>query len=95
MKVYVDELPESCCDCPCDDDSLGCYFGLDSELHKRAEWCPLQTISEHDKQVRKEVVQEIREQLNFWYDGYEEEYSIHKECLEDILKEAENSCKKS
>lgn len=65
MKVYVDELPKSCGKCPCID------FGhcnlteknIVDEIFddKRPKNCPLQSLTEHDKQIRKEVVQEIRE----------------------------------
>lgn len=67
MKVYVDELPKSCDDC-----EFGYFYDcqyctLRPDLMRKDEWCekekdcPLQTISNHDKQVRKEVCEEIRE----------------------------------
>lgn len=68
MKVYVDELPKSCAFCPCYDCELGCCdisdvdlyiyenFNRYKQIHKD---CPLQTISDHDKQVRKQVCSEI------------------------------------
>ena len=66
MKVYVDELPKDCIDCPCESEyycnllkeDIGCCKW--GEIHKN---CPLQSISDHDKQVRKEVVEEIKERL--------------------------------
>lgn len=66
MKVYVDELPKDCIGCPCESEyycnllkeDIGCCKW--GEIHKN---CPLQTISDHDKQVRKEVVEEIKERL--------------------------------
>ena len=66
MKVYVDELPKDCIGCPCESEyycnllkeDIGCCKW--GEIHKN---CPLQSISDHDKQVRKEVVEEIKERL--------------------------------
>ena len=66
MKVYVDELPKDCIGCPCESEyycnllkeDIGCCKW--GEIHKN---CPLQTISNHDKQARKEVVEEIKERL--------------------------------
>ena len=59
MKIYVDELPKSCEKCPFHDKRYGIcdisgsrveYFGCHS----------LTPLSEHDKQVRKEMCEEIR-----------------------------------
>ena len=66
MKVYVDELPKDCIGCPCESEyycnllkeDIGCCKW--GEIHKN---CPLQSISDHDKQVRKEVIEEIKENL--------------------------------
>ena len=66
MKVYVDELPKDCIDCPCEceyycnllNEDVGCCkYG---EIHKD---CPLQSLSDHDKQLRNGVVEEIKERL--------------------------------
>ena len=53
MKVYVDELPKDCIDCPCEseyycnllNEDVGCCKW--GEIHKN---CPLHSISEQDKQ---------------------------------------------
>lgn len=66
MKVYVDELPKDCIDCPCEseyycnllNEDVGCCEW--GEIHKN---CPLQSLSDHDNQVRKEVVEDIKERL--------------------------------
>ncbi len=66
MKVYVDELPKDCIGCPCESEyycnllkeDIGCCKW--GEIHKN---CPLQSIAKHDKQVRKEVIDEIKENL--------------------------------
>ena len=71
MKVYVDELPKRCLECGfCCKDVLGywCQGREDVEavfiademcVEQRLMCCPLQSISNHDKQVRKEVCGEI------------------------------------
>lgn len=61
MTIYIDKLPEDCLDCPCENEDycdllnegIGCKFG---EKHKD---CPLKTIAEHDKQVKKELLDKL------------------------------------
>ena len=68
MKVYVDELPKSCEECPlrsymCDAYWCSVYEGdtiLFADEVKEANLCPLQPLTDHDKQVRKEVLEEIK-----------------------------------
>lgn len=63
MKVYVDELPKDCIDCPCEseyycnllNEDVGCLEW--GEIHKG---CPLKTLTDYTKQVRKEACEEIR-----------------------------------
>lgn len=73
MKVYVDELPKKCSDCPCfnweeqeclasEEDNLWIRNKIDA-YRFRHDKCPLQSIAEHDKQVRKEVVKEIKKEV--------------------------------
>ena len=67
MKVYVDELPKSCWECIFADNQKG-YCDLQEtrilrQFTKRDIGCPLQSLAEHDKQVRKEVYEEIREEF--------------------------------
>ena len=67
MKVYVDELPKSCDDC-----EFGYFYDcqyctLRPDLMRKDEWCekekhcPLQSLADYTKQVRKEVCEKIRE----------------------------------
>ena len=66
MKVYVDELPKDCIGWPCESEyycnllkeDIGCCKW--GEIHKN---CPLILLSDYDKHVRKEVVEEIKERL--------------------------------
>lgn len=69
MKLYVDELPNSCERCPFHDRKYGIcdisglrveYFGCHS----------LTPLSDYDKQVRNEVCEEIRKKADIKY--YEE-----------------------
>ena len=105
MKVYVDELPKSCIECPfCQDIKVNA--GMDRLLFCKANKCKaiknieksfdkcivkneFQSLADHDKQVRKEVVQEIRQKAvhsNFGYMGKTEKgyYDIYAGILEDI-----------
>ena len=66
MKVYVEKLPKDCIDCPCEseyycnllNEDVGCCEW--GEIHKN---CPLQSLADYTKQVRKEVCEEIRKTL--------------------------------
>lgn len=66
MKVYVDELPKECFECPCFRNDIefpcGLSDGTDDYFLDEIDGgnCPLQTIADHDKQVRKQVCDEIR-----------------------------------
>lgn len=73
MKVYVDEMPKRCSDCPCFQDDIEWNCGIDDgtnyyfldEIDGGA--CPLHSLTDHDQQVRvderRKVVEEIRPQL--------------------------------
>ncbi len=104
MKVYVDELPESCEECPmCRSGKLKlqrkgryveaeqCVFGqykyqtIDDEI----DTCPLQSLADYTKQVRKEVCEEIRnkiEQAKLIYEWKGEETTI-EEILDQLQGE--------
>ena len=81
MKIYVDELPKACFLCPCCEywDKPNQYICqvLNNKCRKceivdhtkRNKNCPLKTLTDYTKQVRKEVVQEIGEQLGLRFDG--------------------------
>lgn len=66
MRIYVDELPKDCIDCPCEseyycnllNEDVGCCKW--GEIHKN---CPLHSLADYTKQVRKEVCEEIRKTL--------------------------------
>ena len=73
MKVYIDELPKDCIGCPCEseyycnllNEDIGCLKW--GEVHKN---CPLQSISEYARQVRKEVVGELIVYIRSLFNSY-------------------------
>lgn len=103
MKVYVDSVP-FCDNCPCRDeyfckliekDVFDEFYSIDDEngIHKE---CPIKHISDHTKQVRKEVLGELVNMLGdraeliqtaenestFMFDTYDLTM-----CVEEILGE--------
>lgn len=103
MKVYVDELPKNCEMCPlriyeCDSHWCACYEGstiLFASEVKEANLCPLQPLADHDKQIRKQVCDEIAKSIkdikNKIFDRYpegavlSEYYSQRLRCYDEIL----------
>lgn len=101
MKVYVDELPKSCLECKFayktkrqQTNKNGSYMEdcmmcvpLGEAVIERHNICPLQTFAEHDKQVRKAVLDIIDEKFNCC--GYVEEKfdDIKKYVLDQIQGE--------
>ena len=74
MEYFVDEMPRDCASCK--HYHMNCADGyscskLRKEIHPnfsegigyRHQDCPLQSLADHDKQLRKEVVEEIKERL--------------------------------
>lgn len=65
MTIYVNELPKSCGDCVFCKQTEYCYYC--DKLHTKLDYidkdkdCPLQSLTDYTKQVRKEVVQEIKD----------------------------------
>lgn len=76
MKIYVDELPKECFDCPCFRDDIEICCGLDDgikDYHNFVEdsTCPLQTTQSLKQQVREEVVEEIKKIADSIFARYE------------------------
>ena len=94
MEYFVDEMPRDCASCK--HYHMNCADGyscskLRKEIHPnfsegigyRHQDCPLQSLADYTKQVRKEVCEEIRnkiEQAKLIYEWKGEETTI-----EDIL----------
>ena len=75
MEYFVDEMPRDCASCK--HYHMNCADGyscskLRKEIHPnfsegigyRYQDCPLQSLADHDKQLREEVVDEIKEKFN-------------------------------
>ena len=64
-KVYVDELPKNCYECPCfkNDLELPCGLSDGTEDYFKDEidggCCPLQSLKTHDREFVKEVCEKI------------------------------------
>ena len=93
MKVYVSKLPKDCIDCPCEseyhcnllNEDVGCLEW--GEIHKN---CPLQSLADYTKQVRKEVCEKIR---TFAYDTFKEFGYFDETDLEHILDQIQGEIK--
>lgn len=79
MKVYVDELPKSCSVCACgvEDEMCCCWcMAFEDDFHhyihsedfetKRLPSCPLHSLTDYTKQVRKEVREEIKSKIVYY-----------------------------
>lgn len=93
MKVYVDELPETCWKCPC-------FIGitcrckllheyLDECGERVPEQCPLQSLSDYTKQVRKEAIEKLKIESPYCHINCEDYYKVYPEILEKIIGEAD------
>lgn len=98
MKVYIDKLPKDCIDCPCEseyycnllNEDIGCCEW--GEIHKN---CPLQSLADYTKQVRKDVCDEIIKSIHYYpislldidKEPRIKTLGISKEVLDTILKE--------
>lgn len=90
MKVYVDELPNSCASCKfCTSDyycklMLKDIFDYDKPINRQGRYskCRLKTLSDYTKQVKNEVCEEIR---TFAYDTFKEFGCFDETDLEHIL----------
>ena len=64
MKVYVDELPKDCWDCPMHDGENGWCKMLVYYTDYIPKECPLHSLADHTKQVRKEVCEQIKAEFD-------------------------------
>lgn len=62
MKIYVDEIPKDCeeCELNC---GICCGATMNDISEENKKYCPLKSLAEHDKQVRKEVCEDIRKEF--------------------------------
>ncbi|MBQ8443761.1 MAG: hypothetical protein IJX25_00195 [Clostridia bacterium] len=75
MKVYVDEMPKDCLDCPCISECYYCNL-----LHDTVDFdgvprnCPLQSLVEHDQQVEKNLIDKMANLAgDYWSQPYVDE----------------------
>lgn len=98
MKIWVDRFPKTCYVCPCyqiDKYHDGCNLGKfciehnDQRFTCRHANCPLQSIADHDVEVRKQVCTEIRHTVtldntdNGYLDQHVDIYNLY-EILDKI-----------
>lgn len=103
MTIYVSELPKSCKECFCNVEDTWCALS-DGEMgdiceecdnKTRHKNCPLLSLADYTKQVRKEVVQEIKDKLKLKEkfhpeDDFEIDYDFYyKEDVEEVLDQIE------
>ena len=102
MKVYVDELPKKCLKCPCFDrcgymckinKKLLDTVGKESADNSRDEVCPLQSLADYTKQVRKEICDKIRENAISHNNLEVDMYYITPQQLYEI-EQGETECQK-
>lgn len=102
IKVYVDELPESCKKCAYSQINLalgvetricGLQYGFISIDIDKFPNCPLQSIKDHDRELVKEVCEKIKNNVNDmpYYDdrtGYVSPTDVC-EMIDELQKEYE------
>lgn len=65
MKIYVDKIPKSCSQCVCCDTDKWCNaFSVYTENPETKKNCQLKSLSEHDKEKRNELIDEIVDRYN-------------------------------
>ena len=60
MRIYVDELPKDCWDCPMHDGENGQCKMLVCYTDYIPKNCPLQSLTDYTKQVRKELCDDFK-----------------------------------
>ena len=70
MRLYVDDLPKDCWDCPMHDGENGRCKMLVCYTDYIPKDCPLQSIFDYTKQVRKEVVGELIIDIRSLFNSY-------------------------
>ena len=83
MKAYVDKFPKDCWDCPMHGGENGRCKMLGYYTDYIPKECPLQSLADYTKQVRKEVCKKFVEQFML-------EYTMGNEPVEDIIYKVAN-----
>lgn len=94
-KVYVDELPKSCWECPCFKNNLEfpCSLSDGTQDYFKdeidGENCPLKSIKTHDRELVKEVCEKIRKNYSK-FDSYDDfDWFGFENFLDQLQKEFE------
>lgn len=76
-KMYVDELPKGCADCICEYDGF-CEISGKYVSVAKSKNCPLQTIKQHDRELVKEVCEDLTKSiLNLKYVNDTREFATY------------------
>ena len=95
MKVYVDELPKECWDCPCfrndTDFSCGLSDGTKDYFLDEIDGgeCPLKSLKDHDKQLRSQICEDIKDQQHVFTCKYDNHTYFMQPEFESLLEEIE------
>ena len=66
MKVYVDEMPKDCLDCPCESEYYCNLLNEDvgylkyKEIHEN---CPLKLLNDYERQIKNELYEKIKSEV--------------------------------
>lgn len=83
MRIYVDELPQTCLDC----ENVLCEHQIIEACYAtRHPDCPLLSLADYTKQVRKEVCEEIKFHSVYCHINGEVYYKLYPTVLEEIEK---------
>lgn len=92
-KVYVDELPESCDECPCHSVMEDrCVLLRKQAIEPFLQSCPLKLIKTHDRELVKEVCEKIAR--NVRVRKIQEEWYAIKTDLRAVLDQIEKEFEK-
>ena len=83
MRIYVDELPQTCLDC----ENVLCEHQIIEACYAtRHPDCPLLSLADYTKQVRKEVCEDIKFHSVYCHINGEVYYKLYPTVLEEIEK---------
>ena len=63
MKLYVDELPKSCDECPCFNEEYNCCNIDGGDCLLKNDDCFLCSLADYTKQVRKEIIEQVKDYM--------------------------------
>lgn len=84
MEIYVDEIPKDCEECVLNC-GICCGATMNDISEENKKYCPLKSLVEHDKQVRKEVYDYIKHRVNNIEVETNTDYNSFIAILDEIL----------